>query len=67
MKPLLVDMCRISQSGLKNSNNLKFMAIKKCTCVSEFQDGIYGKGNRWCNEMKGNKVRCTVCGREFPV
>jgi hypothetical protein len=41
------------------------MAIKKCTCVSEFQDSIYGKGNRLCNETKSGKVRCTVCGKEI--
>lgn len=40
------------------------MVIKKCNCVSEFQDITYGKGNRLCNETKSSKVRCTVCGKE---
>lgn len=38
--------------------------IKKCTCESKFQDEVYGKGNRVCNETSGTKVRCTVCGKE---
>lgn len=41
------------------------MTIKKCTCKSEFQDSIYGRGNRLCNETKSGKVRCTVCGKEI--
>jgi hypothetical protein len=43
------------------------MIIKKCICNSEFQDEVYGKGNRICNETKSNKVRCTVCGREYTI
>lgn len=40
--------------------------IKKCTCVSKFQDETYGKGNRVCNELyKSGKARCTVCGKEL--
>lgn len=42
------------------------MVVRKCTCESEFQDRVYGKHNRICNELeKSNKVRCTVCGREI--
>ena len=40
-----------------------------CTCKSEFQDEVYGKGNRLFNPKgKGDKVdgyRCTVCGKEL--
>lgn len=40
-----------------------------CTCVSEFQDKLYGKNMRVFNERiagsKNNGWRCTVCGREI--
>lgn len=39
--------------------------IKKCSnanCVSSFQDGEYGVGNRVMNNRVGNGVKCTVCG-----
>lgn len=39
----------------------------KCNCKSEFQDELYGKGNRLFNEIgKDQKsgYRCTVCGKE---
>lgn len=42
------------------------MVVKKCNCESAFQDSVYGKGNRICNETaKVGKVRCTVCGKEL--
>lgn len=39
----------------------------KCTCKSEFQDELYGKGIRLFNELGTNKgkctgYKCTVCG-----
>jgi hypothetical protein len=42
----------------------------KCTCKSEFQDQLYGKGIRLfnsCGDSKGKLTawRCTVCGREI--
>ena len=42
----------------------------RCSCVSEFQDELYGKGIRLFNEMGSNKgkvtgYRCTVCGKEI--
>lgn len=38
----------------------------KCTCSSEYQDRVYGKGIRIANETgKTNTVRCTVCGKEI--
>lgn len=41
----------------------------KCSCKSEFQDQLYGKGIRLFNEcISGSKVtgyRCTVCGKEI--
>lgn len=44
------------------------MAIKKCSCVSLYQDKRYGKGKRVYNECKGRvagskQFRCTVCER----
>lgn len=42
------------------------VVIKKCTCASEYQDAVYGKGNRVCNTLdKSAKARCTVCGKEL--
>ena len=39
-------------------------AIKKCKCVSEYQDKVYGKNMRVHNSCyKDRKItwRCTVC------
>lgn len=36
-------------------------SIKPCSCKSEYQDKLYGKGNRLFNEGVKN-VTCTVCG-----
>lgn len=42
-------------------------AIFRCTCSHEFQDRMYGKGNRVFNQRmagsKENGYRCTICGR----
>jgi len=41
--------------------------IKKCNCVSKFQDEKYGEGMRVMNEtqeMNPITYRCTVCGKE---
>ena len=43
--------------------------IKHCSCVNEYQDEKYGKGNRVHNECKGatkdkHVYRCTVCSNE---
>ncbi|QCG76296.1 hypothetical protein Cassandra_0226 [Pseudomonas phage Cassandra] len=38
--------------------------IKSCKCAHDFQDSVYGKGNRVHNVFtKG--YRCTVCGKEI--
>lgn len=39
--------------------------IAPCTCAHEYQDKIYGKGNRVKNPTKTKPVtyRCTVCGQ----
>ena len=38
--------------------------IKPCTCQSEFQDNMYGKGMRVHSEKKvGREAKCTVCGK----
>lgn len=43
--------------------------VFQCSCKSDFQDEVYGKGNRLFNPKgKGEKIdgyRCTVCGREI--
>lgn len=44
------------------------MAIRKCSCVSAYQDKHYGKGKRVYNECKARVAgartyRCTVCER----
>lgn len=40
-----------------------------CTCESEFQDKIYGKGKRLFNLRDNNKhageATCTVCGSKI--
>ena len=41
------------------------VVIKQCTCTHEFQDKTYGKRMRVCNETKGSRARCTVCGKEI--
>ena len=43
--------------------------IRPCTCTQEYQDSIYGRGNRLWNHapFKGsrpNRYRCTVCCKE---
>ena len=40
--------------------------IEACDCRHEFQDRVYGKGQRVKNPMQGKKpgYRCTVCQRE---
>lgn len=40
--------------------------IGKCYCKHEFQDKVYGKGNRVFNEKESKgarEYRCTVCER----
>lgn len=44
--------------------------VNHCTCKSEFQDNMYGKGMRLFNTCGDNKgkvtgYRCTVCGKEI--
>lgn len=43
--------------------------ILKCKCQHEFQDKIYGKGNRLCNplEKTSNSYRCTVCNNVIKI
>lgn len=38
------------------------MKTVKCTCKHEFQDSLYGAGNRMANENRSGQYRCTVCG-----
>lgn len=42
--------------------------IMKCTCTSDFQDSVYGKGMRVFNPIgkgkdQGKDYICTVCGK----
>jgi hypothetical protein len=34
----------------------------KCNCSNEYQDEVYGVGNRAANETSNGQYRCTVCG-----
>lgn len=34
----------------------------KCNCKHEFQDAMYGVGQRVANIMRTGQVKCTVCG-----
>lgn len=39
--------------------------LLSCTCKSEYQDRVYGKGMRVHNKSVsklGTKFRCTICG-----
>ncbi len=37
--------------------------IKQCSCVSDFQDKIYGKRMRLHNlKEDGKNGKCTICG-----
>jgi hypothetical protein len=36
--------------------------VQKCTCVSDFQDKMYGVGMRIKNST-GSGYRCTVCSK----
>ena len=42
------------------------VVIASCACVSEYQDGRYGKGMRVFNKGSGNSS-CTVCGAKRSV
>ena len=39
---------------------------KKCTCVHEYQDKVYGKGIRLFN-VGTKDAKCTVCGSKTHV
>ena len=45
--------------------------VKRCECINEYQDKVYGKGNRVVNIFKSTptemKGRCTVCGKEKSI
>lgn len=34
----------------------------RCSCSHEYQDILYGKGNRIANTMRSGQSKCTVCG-----
>jgi hypothetical protein len=48
----------------KDNEKVKIMSSKiiRCTCAHEFQDGLYGVGNRMANELRNGQFSCTVCG-----
>ena len=39
------------------------MAIRECTCKSDYQDKRYGEKKRVMNKTKSGDYTCTVCGR----
>ena len=36
--------------------------IIKCSCKHDYQDSVYGYGNRVANSTPSGQLRCTVCG-----
>jgi hypothetical protein len=40
--------------------------VRPCTCKSDFQDRMYGKGKR-LHTVIGKGFRCTVCGKDKNV
>ena len=53
------------EKTIKQMSSFKTI-IAKCTCKHEYQDSIYGKGNRLWNHApakgaKPRRYRCTVC------
>jgi hypothetical protein len=51
----------------KDSNEgSKGIAIRPCTCTSDYQDKKYGKGKRVMNpKAKNSGHRCSVCAKEY--
>jgi hypothetical protein len=42
--------------------------ILHCTCKQDYQDRVYGNGNRVHNVSKdGKKAKCVICGKEKVV
>lgn len=35
--------------------------VKRCDCENEYQDKMYGKGNRIHNLTKVGAYRCSIC------
>ena len=47
-----------TQQGGKMNKGVRILG---CKCASEFQDELYGNGNRVCNGRKDGFI-CVVCG-----
>jgi len=65
----MADKKAIAKEAIKSKARTGLPIIKPCTCIHEYQDSIYGKGNRLYNHapakgLKPRRYRCTVCGRE---
>lgn len=45
--------------------------VQHCSCINEYQDKHYGKGQRLMNRLtkagKDNLARCTSCGKEVSM
>lgn len=46
----------------KETTSGKTTRALPCSCKSEQQDAMYGRGNRLHNRTKKDTHRCTVCG-----
>lgn len=51
------------------TDKVESMKVISCTCQSEYQDKLYGKGRRIANKTEKKLGlspvwRCTVCGKD---
>lgn len=56
------DIVETLSYGLEKGEITMTIKIMKCTCKHDFQDEMYGAGNRVANPMRTGQFRCTVCG-----
>ena len=59
--------CKTGSNLVKVSGNIKIAGVYSNPPAVQFQDDLYGRGNRVHTPLKSNtgaKYRCTVCGKE---
>jgi hypothetical protein len=62
----------MTEAVVKKTNPLLGKArVKPCTCISNYQDRVYGRGKRLHNiclrSGGGLACRCTVCSNEQDI
>jgi len=62
MKPKKKEVAAVTPPKEKATPKNTKGTIAKCTCVSVYQDAIYGKGMRAKNPTSSGGYKCTVCG-----